>query len=159
MQLTHFFCRSHRPLFPLVLLAAVFLSGCSESGPPRAEIAGSVTVGGAPLKSGRILFLPQAPTEGPATSARIIDGQYKLPDDEGPIVGHNRVEVEADLPLRFAIDDEAAFAKTNGKLPRQPIPARFNRQSALSLDVKSGEENRFDVQIPARVPVNRHAFH
>lgn len=141
----------------LRLLALMVVAGCGESGPPRAPIAGSVTVGGAPLKAGRILFLPQAPTEGPAASARIVDGQYTLPDDEGPIVGSHRVEVEADLPLSFEIDDEAAFAKAKGKLPRQPIPPKFNRESTLSVDVKSGEENRFDVAIPATVPLTRSA--
>jgi hypothetical protein len=139
------------------LTMALFLAGCGESGPPRAPIAGSVTIGGAPLKAGRILFLPQAPTEGPAVSARVVDGKYTLPDAEGPIVGNNRVEVEADLPIGFEFDDEAAFARTKGKLPRQPIPPKFNRESILSIDVKSGEENRFDVTIRATVPATSSA--
>lgn len=146
-----------RRALPLALLALVLAAGCGESGLPRGPITGSVTVGGAPMKGGRILFLPQTPTEGPAVSARIVDGKYELPDDEGPIVGSNRVEVEADLPLSFAIDDEEAFAKAKGKLPKQPVPPKFNRLSTLSVEVKSGEENRFDLDIPAVPPLSRNA--
>ena len=69
---------------------------------------------------------------------------------DGPVVGQNRVEVEGDLNLGFAIDDEAAFAKRGGRpLPPNPIPAAFNSQSTLTADVKSGETNTFDVAIPA----------
>jgi hypothetical protein len=131
-----------------LLAAAISFTGCGESGPPRAPIAGSVTVGGAPLKAGRILFLPQAPTEGPAVSARVVDGKYSLTDDDGPIAGSHRVEVESDLPISFDLDDEAAFARLKGKLPRQPVPSKFNRESTLSVDVKLDVENRFDVAIP-----------
>ena len=147
---------SQRRLLP-VLLICIFAAGCGDSGPPRAPIAGSVTVGGAPLKAGRVLFVPQAPTEGPAVSARIVDGQYTLPEEDGPVVGSHRVEVEADLPLAFEIDDEAAFAKAKGKLPRQPIPPAYNRQSTLTCDVKADEANRYDITIPATVPPTRSA--
>jgi hypothetical protein len=141
------------PLLVLPLVAA----GCGESGPPRAPIAGRVTIGGAPLAAGRILFLPQAPTEGPAASAMVVDGEYNLTESDGPVVGSHRVEVEADLPLGFALDDEAAFAKAKGKLPRQPIPAKYNRQSTLTADVKPEADNQFDVHIPAMPPPTRSA--
>ena len=147
----------HYLLRLLMLPATLLLAGCGRDGPPRAPIAGSVTVGGAPLKAGRIMFLPQAPTEGPAVSTRIVEGKYTLADTEGPIVGSNRVEVEADLPLTFEIDDEAAFARAKGKLPRQPIPPQFNRESTLSIDVKAGEENCYDIAVPATVPLTRSA--
>ncbi len=135
----------------IVPVLCLTLAGCGDAGLPRAGITGRVTIGGAPLKAGRILFLPQSPIEGPAVSARIIEGAYKLLDTEGPMVGSNRVEVEADLPLEFAIDDEAAFAKTKGRLPRQPVPPKFNRQSQLVVQVQGQGDNLFDVNIPATV--------
>src|SRR5690606_30197529 len=111
--------------------------------------SGTITFGAAPLKAGRILFVPD---DGPAVSARIVDGQYKLPAEEGPVVGANRVEVEADLPVSFALDDEAAMAKAKGRLPRQPVPSEFNRASTLVVEVQPDAENRFDVAIPAAAP-------
>jgi hypothetical protein len=136
-----------------VMLAAVSLLalGCGETGPARAPVAGKVTVDGKPLAAGRVLFTPQAPNHGPTTSARIANGEYKLPKEEGPVVGQNRVEVEADLNIGFALDDEAAFAKRGKPLPPNPIPPAFNRDSTLSLEVKPGIENVYDVSVPGSV--------
>jgi hypothetical protein len=124
--------------------------GCGKSGPVRAPIQGKITVGGQPLAKGRILFTPIAPNHGPATSAMIAEGVYSIPQNEGPVVGKNRVEVEADLNLGFALDDEAAFAKRGGKpLPPNPIPPQFNRESQLVVEVQPGAENTYDVTVPA----------
>src|SRR5687767_12035167 len=118
-----------RTQYSLLLSATLipFIAGCDNSSPVRAPIHGKVLIGGQPLAAGRILFTPAAPNQGPATSARIAAGEYKLAKPEGPVVGKNRVEVEADLNLGFPIDDEAAFAKRGGKpLPPNPIPPAFN---------------------------------
>jgi hypothetical protein len=135
----------------LMLPLAVFLAGCGQTGPARGPIQGKITVGGQPLSAGHILFTPVAPNKGPATSARITAGEYKLPKSEGPVIGQNLVQVEADLNPGFAIDDEAAFAKRGGKpLPPNPIPIAFNKHSTLTVEVKAGEQNQFDVAIPGR---------
>ena len=129
--------------------AIAAIAGCGHTGPTRAPIQGKVTVAGQPLAKGRILFIPQAPTQGPTTSAAIVAGEYKIPQAEGAVVGQNRVEVEADLNLGFAIDDEAAFAKRGGRpLPLNPIPPQFNRDSTLATEIKAGEDNRYDITIP-----------
>src|SRR5688572_2395907 len=97
-----------RPVLSLpVCVCLLAASGCGESGPPRASITGRVTVGNVPLKAGRVLFVPESPAVGPAASAAVVDGEYKLSELEGPVVGINRVEVEAERSLGFAIDDEA----------------------------------------------------
>jgi hypothetical protein len=130
-------------------VAIVAAVGCGQVGPARAPIQGKVTVGGKPLAAGRILFTPIAPTQGPAASARITAGEFKLEHADGPVVGQNRVEVEADLNLGFEIDDEAAYAKRGGRrLPNNPIPPAFNTQSTLTAEVEAGD-NTFDVSIPA----------
>jgi hypothetical protein len=133
----------------LVGLIAAGLVGCGESGPVRAPVVGQVTVGGKPLAAGRILFTPIEPNHGPAASSRIINGEYKLSKEEGPVVGENRVEVEADLPIGFALDDEAAFAKRGKPLPPNPIPPAFNTESTLAVEIKAGDVNQYDITIPA----------
>jgi hypothetical protein len=139
----------HTGSLSLSLLAIALFAGCGNTGPVRAPIQGNVTVAGQPLAAGRILFTPVAPNQGPATSAVITAGEYKIPKGEGPIVGKNRVEVEADLNLGFAIDDEAAFAKRGGKpLPPNAIPPQFNRESQLVVEVKAGEDNSYDIAVP-----------
>ena len=148
-----------RLVFCIAMTPLLASLGCGKSGPPRAPIAGRITVGGAPLKAGRILFVPIAPTEGPAASAAIVNGEYNISADQGPVVGKNRVEVEADLPLGFDFDDEAAYARraSNGALPKQPIPSQFNRHSKLEVEIKAGEENTFAVDVPAKVRTNAQA--
>jgi hypothetical protein len=133
------------------VLAAASLSGCGGSdGLSRGAVQGRVTIGGAPLAKGRILFLPQAPTSGPTVSATVENGVYELPRHEGPVAGTNRVQVEAALDLGFAIDDEAAFAQRGGRpLPPNPVPPEFNRNSTLVVEIKADDENSFDVTVPA----------
>jgi hypothetical protein len=126
------------------------LIGCGDTGPERAPIKGKITVGGRPLPSGQILFVPIAPTVGPSASAAIKNGEYAMKKDAGPIIGTHRVEVEADLPLGFAIDDDVAFAQRQGKpLPPNPIPKQFNRQSTLTFEIKAKIENDFSLDVPA----------
>jgi hypothetical protein len=92
--------------------------------------------------------MPVAPTTGPTITARITNGEYQLSQKDGPFVGQNRVEIEADLDLGFALDDEAAFAKRGKPLPPNRVPPEFNVKSSLVTDVKAGEKNTFDVTIP-----------
>jgi hypothetical protein len=108
-----------------------------------------VIVGGRPLAKGRILFVPLAPNQGPVTSAAVVAGEYQISETEGAVIGQNRVEVEADLNLSFAIDDEAAYAKRGGRpLPANPIPPQYNRDSTLVVEVIAGQHNRYDVNVP-----------
>jgi hypothetical protein len=139
------------PVAASVLLLS--LAGCGDSGPARGPITGTVTLGGQPLKLGRIMFTPVEPNEGPAVSAPVVDGRYTLARAAGPVAGKNRVEVDSDLAasLGFALEDEEAFAKRgNVKLPPDPIPPTFNRQSTLTVEVAADRENTYNVEIPAR---------
>jgi hypothetical protein len=135
-------------------VAMVCTSGCGGDGLSRGAVSGRVTIGGQPLSGGRVLFLPVAPNQGPTVSAAIVDGEYRLSAHQGPVAGRNRVEVEADRDVGFAIDDEAAFARRGGRpLPPNPIPPEFNRNSKLVCEIKTGEENQFDVSVPAAVQI------
>ena len=136
----------------LGLSTLLFLfTGCGDNGPQRAPIKGKITIGGQPLAGGQILFVPIAPTTGPSTSAAIRNGEFALKKEQGPIIGTHRVEVEADLPLGFSIDDDVAFAQRQGKpLPPNPVPPQYNRQSTLTTEVKANIENEFTFDVPAK---------
>ena len=130
------------------LVLALFVAatvGCG-GGEGRAPIAGEVSLGDQPLANGRILFVPVAPNEGPTASAAIVNGKYELDQENGPIVGPNRVEVEADLGI--ALDDEEAMAKIR-RLPLQPVPPQYNRQSTLVYEVVEGQQNEYDIAVPS----------
>jgi hypothetical protein len=59
-------------------LAVVLVAGCGDSGPsfPVANLAGSVSIDGAPVAQGNINFIPTGPQQAPATMAKIVDGRY-----------------------------------------------------------------------------------
>jgi hypothetical protein len=140
-----------RSTLSLVLVCGcALLVGCGKSGPPRGSVSGQVTVGGQPLKAGRVIFTPIAPTQGPATSVRIEAGRYAADRRNGPILGQHRVEVEADLDLGYAIDDEEAYALHAHKpKPPNPIPLEYGRQSKLVTTITADQDNQFDILIPA----------
>lgn len=138
-----------RCLTILSWLAILLATGCSESGPQRAPIKGKITIGGQPLAAGQILFVPVAPTTGPTASAAIKNGEFVLQTAQGPVVGTQRVELEAELPLGFPLDDDVAFAQRQGKpLPPNPIPQQYNRYSTLTTVVKADTENDFTFDVP-----------
>jgi hypothetical protein len=137
----------------LASLLTVLAAGCGsgEEPPPRVPVTGDVTLNGEPLKSGVIRFIPDAATTGPAAMATINDGQYVLTDEDGPIFGHHRVEIEATNYLGFELDDEQAYAAyaTAGGAPigNNPIPANYNRQTTLAAEVTSEDGHEFDYDL------------
>lgn len=134
----------------LLVGACALLLGCGKADLPRGSVTGQVTIGGQPLQAGRVIFTPIAPTHGPATSVRVEAGRYELPEQRGPIIGQHRVEVEAELDLGYAIDDEAAYALNAHKpKPANPIPPEYGRQSKLVATIEADQPNQFDIVIPA----------
>lgn len=128
------------------------LSGCMRSsGPARCPFAGTVTVNGDPLPAGRIRFTPRIGTQGPAASAGIVNGLFRVPVEEGLLPGVYRVEIEAAENLGFSIDDEAAFAKRGGKpLPPNPIPGRYHCDSSLTAAITSISKNEFTFDLEVK---------
>ena len=134
----------------IVFLTCFGISGCGQSGPQRSAIQGQVTLAGTPLASGRILFTPIAPTTGPVATAIILNGAYQLPREQGPVIGKQRVTLEAIPNLGFAMDDEqayAAFARSGARPAPNPISPQFQQQP-LEVEIVANQPNRFDVAVP-----------
>jgi hypothetical protein len=132
----------------VVLLLCCF--GCGRGdGLDRAAVTGTVTLDGAPIAAGSITFFPQGGTKGPAAGGTIENGQYSIAVAQGPIVGRNRVEiratrktgrkVQAPMSDRGVLTDEIVEA----------APARYNSQSALVAELKSGK-NLLDYELTAK---------
>ena len=113
--------------------------GCGGSGVERAEVAGTVTVDGAPLPMGEIRFLPMAGTNGPMWSAEIKDGRYTTEGTKGTPVGDLRVEINGfRVPTWYKPPPGLTTEPEDMPPTEQYLPAKCNSQSELKLTIPSG---------------------
>ncbi|MFO0906443.1 MAG: hypothetical protein U0939_25785 [Pirellulales bacterium] len=140
--------RLFRAAASCLLAWSLAATGCGGDGLTRGAVSGQVTLDGKPLPAGRILFTSQGPEGGPTVSTVIRDGVYQLSAAEGPVVGPQKVEVEIDRQLGFAIDDEQEFAKRNSGRPQAGAgPPAFRAPTNLTTVIAEGT-NVYDVSLP-----------
>lgn len=132
------------------LFVGLAASGCTGSADPlgRQEISGSVTLDGQPLDTGSIRFEPQ---EGGATAsgAMIVNGVYAVPANQGLAPGVYRVfitAVEADSEKRTGEE----VMNNPGPPKKELIPAKYNQQSEVTVEVKAESPNNFDFPITSK---------
>jgi hypothetical protein len=124
-----------------MLMVATWLGqGCSAPA-TTGEVVGTVTLDGKPVDSGTVHFKPvdgQTSTAG----ATIEKGKFSV---VVPIAKH-RVEISA-IQLASGGDAAAARHSDAGYATVELIPAKYNRNSELTMDVKSGRNERnFDLK-------------
>lgn len=123
------------------MLLLFFTMGCSGSHQPeRIAVKGTVTLDGIPLGLGLIRLIPTSPSGGPGAMTTIVGGDFEFSDENGPVAGVHRVEIEATDHQIFDIDDEAAFAAEmakSGKSPvsDNPVPPCYNTASKLTTTI------------------------
>jgi len=118
------------------LFAFAVAAGCGKGGPDIAPVKGRVTLDGRPLANVNVEFQPDD-MKPPSTSGTNENGEYQLiykRGMEGARLGHHRVRITA----------------RSGSNP-PVIPDRYNTQSELQADVKSGQnEINFDLKSAAK---------
>jgi hypothetical protein len=126
-------------IYGLVLLVPLGLAGCDSKPPPLVAVHGRVTLFDASLRSGTVVFTPDAErgTYGPHAVGTIgPDGQYALLTDGSPGVtpGWHRVTV-------------ACLQPPVGSR----IPERYQdpQLSGLRAEVRVGVDNVFDWRLEA----------
>jgi hypothetical protein len=125
------------------------LAACGPQGAERATVRGQVTLDGAPLKQGSILFLPMAGNAGVATGGPIVDGKYELTGDSGPNIGLHRIEVRA--VRKSGRKEQKPFAPAGEMVEtdEEAVAEQFNSASTLQLDVRAGEQSH-DLAVASR---------
>ena len=108
-------------------------AGCGKTGSKIAPVTGRITLDGKPLEKADILFQPDG-SKPPSSGRTIADGRYELAYKRGVMggtVGPNTV--------RITISSDVVENPPN-------IPARYNSESELTKEVKSGpNEFNFDL--------------
>jgi hypothetical protein len=134
----------------LALLGMVGLlsgSGCGDdTGPQRAEVEGQVTLDGAPIEKGSIAFYPVEGTTGPSAGGTVENGRYGIPAGEGPVVGTNRVQINAPRKTGRQVADAMGDPGAMTDEIVEAVPPRYNTQSELKREVKP-DKNVFDFEL------------
>ena len=120
------------------LLGAI---GCADS--DRKRIEGTVTLEGEPLKEGQIGLFPQPGTKGPSAGAPIVDGKFTIDATKGPMSGTFSVQITASRftgrKISLPPPDEGTIDEIE-----QYLPARYNTDSELKVDITENGPNRFE---------------
>ncbi len=123
-----------RAFFSFVVVVLIgAMAGCSAD-TKHGSVSGTVTLDGQPLASGNIRFVP-ADGQTATADAFIADGKYtaRVP------VGNKRVSISASKVVGKRKAYETPDSPTID-IVEELLPARYNVQSELTLDVKAGEQ-------------------
>jgi hypothetical protein len=120
------------------LAALLVLTGCSSrpaDQPPLGRVRGKVTMDGQPLPGVDIVF---APDKGrPSVATTDAAGRYDLSyinTTKGAKVGPHKVFIR---PAEASLDEVSADG-SKPAAPRPVVPAKYNKRSELTAEVKAG---------------------
>ena len=134
----HVAMRFHQRGFISGLSFSLLLLGCSQSGPERAEVSGTVFLNGQPLESGAIQLIPVEGTRGPSAGAAVINGKYHIPIRQGATVGKNRVELHGSRRTDRKMQDPTGKPGVLTDERTEAFPADYNSRSTLVREIKEG---------------------
>jgi len=128
----------HLAATAVAAIVLVGLAGCG-SGSGVAPVSGTVTLDGTPLVDALVSFYPE---EGRLSTGKTdSSGHYELVytnDQMGAKVGKHTVKITTAV-----VEGEGG-----GKPPKEKVPAKYNTESQLTVDVTSGSNSNtnFDLQ-------------
>jgi hypothetical protein len=136
--------------FLSVYAILVLSAGCSDRLPAK-QIYGTVTYQGQKVDAGNVRFVPIEGTEGPASRAYIIDGQYRIDARGGVPLGKHRVEVNAQRKTgRKVMGRTAADVGQVDEMVTVGPPKYTGTDSTIIVEVKKDLNGQFDIDIPAQ---------
>ncbi len=121
----------------------VLLSGCG--GPTHYPVSGKVTLNGHPLPDAILSFMPASDEQSPLFARTDAEGAYVLDEADGvagALVGEYTVRITTFRDGNRNIDPPIPFVP-------EKVPAKYNIQSKLTVDVKP-EENVFNFDIVSK---------
>ncbi len=134
------------------LLAAGFLlclPGCGGNVANKV-VFGDITCGGERIESGSVRFVQIEDNQGPASTAQIIDSQYRIDVRGGVPIGKHRVEVEILRKTGRKVRDPLLVGGQTDERARISPDEYADERSPLQIEVTADSEGRFDFAIPRR---------
>jgi hypothetical protein len=137
--------RHARTPWSQLTVLVLLLIGCGGCG--RQSIEGTVTLDEQPLAQGYINFRPLKEAKGSPVGAPIEGGKYALAGLATELEGPFRVEITAvGKTGRKVRDDSGREFDVEG----QVLPARYNTQSTLQVEIKPHERNEFPFSLQSQ---------
>jgi hypothetical protein len=112
------------------------LMGCG--GPTTYQVSGKVTFNGEPIQEGHIAFVPESP--GPGGGGPISNGQYSVRTQ----AGKNKVQITASKKVPLPAGQVGASGEKEEL--RSYIPAKYNANSELKVDITGSATHDFDLK-------------
>jgi hypothetical protein len=135
----------NRAAFGLAALTCAFACACGGNG---ASVRGTVSFKDQPVNGGRIFFLPDGDPAGRPTVHGVIEqGRYDVPAAKGLKAGRHRVEIVWHQTPPGKQPPAEPGLVTDDMV--QIIPAAYNSQTTLFVDVQRGANN-FDFALKER---------
>lgn len=143
-----------------LLLAAGWALWSFSASTQTCSVEGDVLIDSRPLEDGVITFTHTK--MGKTAAANVIEGHFRIPRNAGLVPGEYRVRV---LGYRVTTPKVAVFAVqpmpdessvsapgsldtgTTEPIKEQYLPARYNSQSTLSIDLNSGNNQAVDFDL------------
>lgn len=125
----------------VTIFCVTAIVGCSPQyeGNKRWEISGAATFGGQPIVEGSIDMAP-VDHDGNRVSGMIENGAYHFAEEDGPTLGKYRIEIYGFQAVGGGTtgggDEDAEAEEAN---LRQVVPAQFNKQTTLEIEIVDGE--------------------
>ena len=122
------------------------LVGC-DGATGRESVSGHVTLDGKPVDGGAISFVPLTGIEGPTVGANIVDGSYRIPKAQGPVVGRYRVEIRWPRPTKKKVPVMAGIPDSDMRNQlAEAVPDKFHSESVLEVEIKKSR-NECDFEL------------
>jgi hypothetical protein len=130
--------------FELALAAFLLLAAGCGGAPDPAAVSGSVSFQGQPVGDGAIRFVPRNGTPGGGIGAVIQNGRYQVPIEERLASGQYYVAITATRPTGKQVRrfDVKPGEPTTMPEVAQYIPAKFNDEYSLSVELPAGESQQ-----------------
>lgn len=133
----------------LILLISCSAIGCRDTS-GRLAVSGKVTYDGQPVTNGSIGLLTSDISSGKSVGADIVDGQYEIPRDEGPLAGSYKVVISAERPSGRELEADEGSTEMIDQLV-QYIPEIYNARSTLTVEISGDRDDlNFELEKPKR---------
>lgn len=119
-------------------LLAACIVGCG--GGAACSLSGQVTFDGQPIPDGNIRLNPIEGTPGVGGATKIVDGAYEIAEGDGMLAGKHEVLISATRGTgRMVRAENLDGGPSQTEHIEQYIPARYNHDTELELELKPGE--------------------